>query len=155
MATLFGVIPPPLDMRFACDNDETRRVFMMDKFPHIPLMMGDCEQFSSMMNLFGFKTAVRNMLTNEQARLDPVGLYGSGFSCKSLSNVNKNRANHKGACRSGRGTTGETFSHQHSFITKMKPKVSVLENGPNLAHEAALENGEMGSDLDFLIEEFE
>ena len=37
----------------------------------------------------------------------------------------------------------------------MEPKVSVLENVPSLAQEAALENGEMGSDLDFIIEEFE
>jgi site-specific DNA-cytosine methylase len=65
--------------------------------------------------------------------MDIVGgcdFFGAGFSCRSRSKLNKNRADFVGCCAAGStsGETGFTWEAVRGYIKRGKPRVVVLEN---------------------------
>ena len=143
-----------IDPLFACDNDQTRRDFIKHQFPELELMIPDCKCFLTMERQGSVFTAVKNEFSQGSARVPRVRVFCSGFSCKSVSNQNKNRKSNTGCIKAGKGSTGETFWAIFEYIRNFRPQLMVLENVPNLAQEVSLENGSLESDLDHIIEAF-
>ena len=149
----FGIETPRVHSLFACDNDEKRRKFIMEQFAHTECLLEDCKVFNNLKS--GSANLVANLVTGESIKLPRCSIFGSGFSCKSVSNQNKNRKENKGAILEHKGTTGETFWSVYQYIKTHRPLLSILENVPNLAQEICLENGTSVSDLSHIIDSFQ
>ena len=149
----FDIETPSVHSLFACDNDEKRRKFIMEQFAHTECLLEDCKVFNNLKS--GSANLVKNLVTGESIKLPRCTIFGSGFSCKSVSNQNKNRKENKGAIRDHKGTTGETFWSVYQYIKTYRPLLSILENVPNLAQEVSLENGTIVSDLSHIVESFQ
>ena len=145
---------PKVESAFACDSYPSRQAFLQEQHGDLDLIIDDCKAFSDIHRSGGVASSVSNVITGKQARLPHSKAFGCGFSCKSVSNQNAVRASFKGAVREGRGSTGETFWHQSSYVEHYRPWLSVLENVPNLAQELALESGQLISDLRHINESF-
>ena len=151
---MFDIQVPHVRTEFACDNCPERQKFLMEQHAGIQMIIPDCKVFSEMKTTGGVADHVHNIVSDKPARFPHTKGYGAGFSCTSISNQNKDRAKNKGAVREGKGATGITFWHQHSYICCYRPLISVLENVPNLAQEIALEGGTLTSDLEYINESF-
>ena len=88
---LFDVEVPKVHSIFSCDCESSRRDFIREQFPETSIIIEDAKSFPDMQNTGGVLTSFRNTITGTSTRLPKTKLYGSGFSCKSVSNQNKNR----------------------------------------------------------------
>ena len=152
---MFDIEVPHVRVEFACDNCPKRQKFLREQFADLEMIVPDCSVFSEMKTKGGVADNVHNIITGKPARLPHARGYGAGFSCTSISNCHNGRKEFSGCVREHKGATGITFWHQHSYIVRYRPVVSVLENVPNLAQEVALEGGTLTSDLKYINESFE
>lgn len=82
-------------------------------------------------------------------RLESVEVYVAGFSCKSLSHLNKAKAN-KGCVQAQESDTGNTFAFTMLYISTRRPRLVILDNVTGL--DQADDKAGM-SDAAYIVEE--
>ena len=56
-----------------------------------------------------------------------------------------------GAVQFGLGSTGYTYKYVKAYVVRMRPRISLLENVPDLMQDMNLEDGDYTNDVDWIV----
>lgn len=133
----------------AAENEVPKQRFLL-KNHNVRLLIPD---------VMGFKQVrVSDVRTpNESVYLPHSSVKGGGFSCKDKSRANNARKAKASAVRKGQGTSGETFEGIASYIIKVRPQISFLENVPETESKDYFNEDtlEWESDAEYIKQKFE
>ena len=131
--------------RFATEVDAKKQPFL--KAEHeVPMLIADVKEYK--------EDRVRDLVSGDICLQPWVDAYTGGFVCKAISNQNSQRKNNKGAVSRADSDTGFTFDCMKYFIKKTRPKVSILENVPQMDNEFEDEDEEMTTGTEWVRQQF-
>ena len=133
----------------AAECDTAKQTFLLRQWD-LQCLVSDVDEFKT------------QRVNNIAAKGDGSGIeplpqgkfFAGGFSCQDLTKQNNVRLGNKGVVRNGGGTSGVTFHACGAYIKKMRPKISFLENVPELKQSYWVYE-QLTSDTEFITEYFE
>lgn len=142
----FGMPETHVRHAFSAEADNVKQKFLRSQFD-MPVLVSDVSQFK--------EARVWNMMANRAEVLPWTVFFGGGFSCKGNSKQNSNRKANKGCVQRGDTSSGVTFEAMRQWIIKARPKITWLENVPELCQQVDQEIFTFASDAEYIRECFE
>ena len=113
-------VPCNFVMAFGCESVPSKRQWLMQQFPDLPILFDDVEALGAV--------AAINTLTKKQEIVPHVDLFTAGFTCTSRSPSNKSASHNKGCIKQGSDKSGEAFHKLKVYIMNKRPPCVLLEN---------------------------
>lgn len=142
----YGIDSGGLQHGFAAEIDPKKQQFIRQQF-EVKTLIADVNQFK--------EPRVWNLVSQSTEILAWCQLFGGGFSCKGNSKQNSQRRHNKGCIRLQETTSGTTFEAIRQYLVKARPRISWLENVPDVQQSYDAEQVQAGSDAQYIQEALE